>query len=263
MIYPQDFIQKKKEGQPITMLTAYDALFASAIAAAGINAILVGDSLANTAAGFSNTLPVTMDTMIYHTQCVRRGAPDAFIIGDMPFMSYQSSLADAMHNAGRFLKEGGAQSVKLEVGESGLDTVKAMVDCGIPVMGHIGFTPQSVYQLGGYKVQGKTEEAADKLLHLSQKLEKAGCFAVVLEMIPSALAQRISKQLHIPTIGIGAGPHCDGQVLVLSDVLGLSPKKQPRFSKPYASVYDTSVEALKHFKSDIEGRVFPDISHSI
>ncbi len=261
-MYPQDFIQQKASGKKITLITAYDAVFSALIEAAGIEAILVGDSLANTASGFSNTLPITMDQMIYHTQCVRRGAPKAFIIGDMPFMSYQSDIVTALQNAGRFLKEAGAQAVKIEVGDSGLDTVKAFHDAGIPVMGHIGFTPQSVYQLGGYKVQGKTKETQDNLLNLAIQLEKAGCFSIVLEMVPAELAKTISEALTIPTIGIGAGPFCDGQVLVLSDVLGLSQKSSPKFSKAYMQVANQAVSALQSFKSEVENQHFPTQSHS-
>lgn len=262
IVTPQKLIDKKRAGQKISMLTAFDVQMARHIDDAGIDAILIGDSLANTFAGHDTTLPVTMEQIIYHTEAVKRGVSKSLIISDMPFMSYHVSHEEAKFNAGRLLKEAGAGAVKMEVGPSLVDTVKAVVDIGIPVMAHIGFTPQFLYQLGGYRVQGKTEESQAKLLELADSLAKAGCFGIVLEMVPAKLAEQMTKALPIPTIGIGAGAGCDGQVLVTSDLLGVSDGFSPKFAKRYARLHEPIKKALSEFKSEVESGVFPDQSHA-
>ena len=259
--YPSDLIQKKAKGEKITILTAYDAPTAALIATQNIDAILVGDSLANVIAGLDTTLSVTLDQMIYHTQMVKRGAPTALILTDMPYLSYTNET-EAIHNATRLLKEGGAAGVKIEATHHHLPIITALINHGIPVLSHVGFTPQYLFQLGGYKIQGKTEEAAQQLKSLCRDLEKTSSFGIVLEMIPSSLAKTISKSIKIPTIGIGAGPHCDGQILVTSDLLGLSDKKVPKFVKPYATLYPQMQKAISKFKDDVEKGQFPDDSHS-
>jgi 3-methyl-2-oxobutanoate hydroxymethyltransferase len=251
MNYPIHLKQKKEQGQALVMLTAYDAPTAGLLAECGVDAILVGDSLGNVFAGYSSTLPVTMDQMIYHTQAVRRGAPDALVIGDMPFLSYQTTLSEAIANAGRFLKEAGAQAVKLETEVSHVPVAAALVAQGIPVLAHVGLRPQSVNQQGGYKIQGKTDSEAEALVQLCLDLESVGCFGVVLECIPHALAEMISLQLEIPTFGIGSGPACDGQILVTSDVLGLTDKKPPKFVTPYAHLYPQMKDALSAYCKDV------------
>lgn len=249
--------EMKAKNEKITMLTAYDYPTARLLDEAGIDVLLVGDSVANVVLGYENTLPVTMDEMIHHTRAVARGARRALVVGDMPFMSYQISIADALRNGGRFLKEAGAQAVKLEGGRERASTIKALVETGIPVMGHIGLTPQAVHQIGGFKVQGVTEEAGRRLLEDALALEDAGIFALVLECVPAQLAAEVTSRLRVPTIGIGAGPRCDGQVLVFHDMLGLSGRKVPKFVKSYANLYDEIVSAVRRFSEEVREGVFP------
>ncbi|MEW6713733.1 MAG: 3-methyl-2-oxobutanoate hydroxymethyltransferase [Nitrospirota bacterium] len=257
-----DFLKKKKDRKKITMLTAYDYPFARILDESGIDAILVGDSLGMVVQGLENTLPVTMDEMIYHTKMVARAAKNSMIIGDMPFMSYQTSIEDAKRNAGRFLKEGGAAAVKIEGGAEVLEHIKSMTRSDIPVMAHIGLTPQSIHRMGGYKVQGKTAEAAKKLLEEAHAVEDAGAFSLLLEAVPMNLAKKITEELSIPTIGIGAGPHCDGQVLVLHDVIGLFERFVPKFVKQYANLKKDIAVAVKNYKYDVEKGIFPSESES-
>lgn len=254
--------EKKAKGERITMVTAYDYPSAKMVEEAGIDMILVGDSLAMAVLGHETTLPVTMDEMIYHTKAVVRGAANTFVVGDMPFLSYHRSLEDAVTNAGRFLQEAGAQAVKLEGGQERLGVIKAIISAGIPVLGHLGLTPQAVHQMGGYKVQGKEKEQAEKLLQDAKILEEAGIFALVLECVPAPLAQVISSSLAIPTIGIGAGPGCDGQVLVWHDLLGITQNMKPRFVKRYANLYSDIIEALKAYKEEVQSGKFPGQEHS-
>lgn len=252
----QKFMSMKGK-QPIVMITAYDAPFANIVHQAGVDAILVGDSVANNVLGYSDTLPATMEDMIRHTQAVRRGAPEAFIIADMPFLSYQCSMDEAVKNAGRFLKEAGANAVKLEGGSFYAPLIERLVKAGIPVMGHLGLTPQSVNIFGGYKVQGKDEKSTKHLLEEAKSLEKAGVFSIVLEMVIEETAKTITENLSIPTIGIGSGRYCDGQVLVLHDLLGLNPAFLPKFARRYANLYQESLEAVQKYTSDVRNRVFP------
>lgn len=258
----QDFSKRKKEGRKITMLTAYDYPFAQIVDEAGIDCILVGDSLGMVVQGLENTLPVTMDEMIYHTKMVSRAVKNAMVIGDMPFMSYQSSVQDAVKNAGRFLKEAGAAAVKIEGGSEVVEHIRIMTKSDIPVMAHIGLTPQSIHRMGGYKVQGKTEESARKLMEEAHAVEDAGAFSLLLEAIPMSLAEKITKELTIPTIGIGAGPHCDGQVLVLHDVIGLFERFVPKFVKKYANLKEDTLKAIKAYKEEIEKGIFPSEEQS-
>ncbi len=254
----------KRRREKMTMITAYDATFARLLDRAGAELLLVGDSLGMVVQGHDSTLPVTMDDMLYHCRAVARGrgAGRAHIVGDMPFMSYQASIDDAVRNAGRFLKEGMAESVKLEGGAAMADTVRRIVSAGIPVMGHIGLTPQSVHQLGGYKVQGKSEAEADRLVHDAQALEAAGAYAIVLETVPAPLAARISEAVAIPTIGIGAGPDCDGQVLVCYDLLGLGTGEfRPKFLKQYSSLGTEAVDAASRFRDEVRAGRFPAPEH--
>lgn len=257
-----DFLKKKKESKKITMLTAYDYPFAQIVDQAGIDVILVGDSLGMVVQGHENTLPVTMDEMIYHAKMVVRAAKNAMVIGDMPFMSYQSSVEDAVKNAGRFLKEAGTSAIKLEGGSEVADHINAMTKSDIPVMAHIGLTPQSIHRMGGYKVQGKTEEAARKLIEEAHIVEDAGAFSVLLEAIPMDLAKKITEELSIPTIGIGAGAYCDGQVLVLHDMLGLFERFVPKFVKKYANLKEDALKAIKTYKEEIEQGSFPSEEQS-
>lgn len=247
----------KRNGERIPMITAYDYPTAKLVDEVGIPMILVGDSLGMAVLGYDSTLPVTMEDMLHHIKAVARGAKHALIIGDMPFMSYQTDSATAIRNAGRLLQEGGAQTVKLEGGEAVAETVQRIVACGIPVMGHIGLTPQSVNQLGGYKVQGKTPKAAAQLLRDAQALEEAGAFAVVLETVPASLGRLISQRLSIPTIGIGAGVHCDGQVQVVHDMLGLFTSFLPKHAKRYAFLADATKVALSEYAREIREGIFP------
>ncbi len=258
----QDFLKKKKEGKKITMLTAYDYPFAQIIDEAGIDVILVGDSLGMVVQGLDNTLPVTMDEMIYHTKMVTRAVKNAMVIGDMPFMSYQAGIEDAIRNSGRFLKETGASGVKMEGGAEIADHIRAMTRSDIPVMAHIGLTPQSIHRMGGYKVQGKTDEAANKLIEEAHIVENAGAFSLLLEAIPMNLAKKITEELTIPTIGIGAGPHCDGQVLVLHDVIGLFERFVPKFVKRYANIKEDVSKAINAYKEEIEEGTFPSEEQS-
>jgi 3-methyl-2-oxobutanoate hydroxymethyltransferase len=253
----QDFLKKKAEGKKITMLTAYDYPFAQIVDEAGIDAILVGDSLGMVVQGLENTLPVTMDEMIYHTRLVTRAVKNALVIGDMPFMSYQTGVGDAVRNAGRFLKEAGAAAVKLEGGAEVADQIRAMTRSDIPVMAHIGLTPQSIHRMGGYKVQGKTEEAAKKLVEEAHIVEDAGAFSLLLEAIPLGLAKKITEELSIPTIGIGAGPYCDGQVLVLHDVIGMFERFVPKFVKRYANLKEAALKAVIDYREEVEQGTFP------
>ena len=253
----QDFLRKKEDRKKITMLTAYDYPFARIVDEAGIDGILVGDSLGMVVQGLENTLPVTMDEMIYHTKMVSRAVNNAIVIGDMPFMSYQAGIEDAVRNAGRFLKEAGASAVKLEGGAEVVAQIKAMTRSDIPVMAHIGLTPQSIHRMGGYKVQGKTEEAAKRLLQEAHMVEEAGAFSLLLEAIPMKLAKRITRELSIPTIGIGAGPFCDGQVLVLHDVIGMFERFVPKFVKRYANLKEEALKAIKNYREEVEKGVFP------
>ncbi len=258
----QDFLKKKAEKKKITMLTAYDYPFAQIVDEAGLDAILVGDSLGMVVQGLENTLPVTMDEMIYHTKIVSRAVKNAMIIGDMPFMSYQASIEEAVRNAGRFVKEAGASAVKLEGGAEVAGHIKAMSKADIPVMAHIGLTPQSIHRMGGYKVQGKTEEAKKRLIEEAHIAEDSGAFSLLLEAIPIDLAKRITRELSIPTIGIGAGPFCDGQVLVLHDVLGLFERFVPKFVKRYANLKEEALKAVRAYKEEIENNTFPSKDQS-
>ncbi len=258
----QDFLKKKKDGEKITMLTAYDYPFARIVDEAGIDAILVGDSLGMVVQGLENTLPVTMDEMIYHTKMVARAVKNAMVIGDMPFMSYQTSVHEALKNAGRFLKEAGASAVKMEGGAETAEHIRAMSKSDIPVMAHIGLTPQSIHRMGGYKVQGKSEEAAKRLIEEAHIVEEAGAFSLLLEAIPMDLGKKISEELSIPTIGIGAGPHCDGQILVLHDVIGLFERFVPKFVKQYTNMKDESLKAVKAYKQDVDKGIFPSEKQS-
>lgn len=250
-------IKALKGTQKITAVTAYDTLSGGYADEAGIPLILVGDSLANTVLGYETTLPVTMDEMVHHTSAVVRGVQNALVVADMPFMSYQGMIGTSVENAGRFLKEAGADAVKIEGGSIRAELIETLVANGIPVLGHIGLTPQSVKEFGGFKKQGKTDEAARKLMDDAMVLEQAGAFALVLECVPDELAQKISEALKIPTIGIGAGPHCDGQVLVFTDLLGLGRGHVPGFVKKYADLKPQIQQALAAYKADVEGGNFP------
>lgn len=256
-----EFQRQKKEGKKITVVTAYDALFTQIVEQAGLEVILVGDSLGMVVQGKSNTLSVTMDEMLYHTRMVAGAAQRALVIGDMPFLSYQVCVEEAVRNAGLFL-QAGAAAIKLEGGLSVVDRVEAMSNFGIPVMGHLGMTPQSVNQSGGYKVRGKEQAEADKILQEAKALEAAGAFALVLECVPSSLAKKITQELVIPTIGIGAGQGCDGQVLVLYDVLGLFDDFVPKFVKPYAHLKADALQALTRYKEEVECGKFPSDAES-
>ena len=257
------FRQKKERGEPITMLTAYDYPTASAMDKAGIDSILVGDSLAMVVLGYENTLPVTMEEMLHHARAVARGAKSALLVGDMPFMSYQVNVDEALRNAGRFLQQGGMDAVKLEGGRERADAVRAITGAGIPVMGHLGLTPQSIHQLGGFRAQGKTATAAKRLLEDAKILEDAGAFSLVLESVPARLAEFISKQISIPTIGIGAGVGCDGQVLVTHDLLGLFDRFTPKFVKKYANLHETMNKAFAEYIDEVETKHFPAEEHTV
>ena len=258
----QDFLKKKVEQKKITMLTAYDYPFAKIVDEAGIDAIIVGDSVGMVVQGLENTLPVTMDEMIYHTNIVSRAVKNAMLIGDLPFMSYQASVEEAVRNAGKFLKDAGASAVKIEGGAEVAQHIRAMTKSDIPVMAHIGLTPQSIHRMGGYKIQGKTEESAKKLLEEAHIAEDAGAFSLLLEAIPKGLARKITEELSIPTIGIGAGPYCDGQVLVLHDVIGLFERFLPKFAKRYANLKDEALKAIITYKEEVEKGIFPSEEQS-
>jgi 3-methyl-2-oxobutanoate hydroxymethyltransferase len=255
-------LEKRRRGEPITMLTAYDFPTARAVDESGVDAILVGDSLAMVVLGHPDTLGVTMEEMLHHCRAVSRGAQRALLVGDMPFMSYQADVAEALRNAGRFLKEGGMHAVKLEGGRVVAETVRQIVAAGIPVLGHVGLTPQSRHVLGGFRVQGRTAAAARGLLDDALALEEAGCFAVVIESVPAQVAAHVTRRLGIPTIGIGAGADVDGQVLVLHDMLGLFDRLSPRFVKRYAELGAAMREAAGAYRRDVEARVFPGPEHA-
>ena len=261
MMTVPDLQRYKREGRKVVMVTAYDALFARIVEQAGIDTILVGDSLGVVVQGKLNTLSVTMGQMLYHTRLVAGATQKSLVIGDMPFMSYQAGKEEALRNAGRFLKAG-AHAVKLEGGSAIIDCVEAMTQVGIPVIGHLGMTPQSVSQYGGYRVQGKEQQHATQLVADAKALEQAGAQAIVLEAIPASLAKVMTEQLTIPTIGIGAGPHCDGQVLVLYDLLGLFDDFVPKFVKPYAHLKVDALQALHRYKEEVEQGTFPSDSES-
>jgi len=255
-------ISSMKDKEKIVMVTAYDAPTARIVDESGVDIVLVGDSVGNVIQGLSNTLPVTVDEMIYHTKIVSRGIQNAHLCADMPFMSFQSSKEDAVKNAGRFIKEAGAESVKLEVTNDFIDTIREIRKAGIPVMGHIGLRPQSFHDMGGYKLQGREKGEGAELLALAKKIEDAGAFSLVLESIPQKLAKKITRSIKIPTIGIGAGPDCDGQVLVINDLVGLSEEPLPKFVKKYAEVRETMKEATKDYVDEVKKGVFPSSEHS-
>ncbi|MBM4339998.1 MAG: 3-methyl-2-oxobutanoate hydroxymethyltransferase [Deltaproteobacteria bacterium] len=261
-ITPVDLQTMKNEGKKFSMLTAYDYPMALLEDRAGIEVILVGDSLGMTVLGYENTIPVTMEEMIHHTKAVTRGSKYALIIGDMPFMSYNTSEQDAIYNAGRFMKEGKADAIKLEGGVSVKEIVRAIVKAGIPVMGHIGLTPQTISMLGGFKVQGKDAQAAQKIIDDALELEDAGAFSVLLEAVPAPIAQKVTERLKVPTIGIGAGVHCDGQVLVVHDMLGLFDRFTPKFAKRYVNLSEQMLKAFDAYREDVLKGVFPTDQHS-
>jgi 3-methyl-2-oxobutanoate hydroxymethyltransferase len=257
-----DITAMKASGEKISMLTAYDALMAEILDIAGLDIILVGDSGAMVYAGRENTLSITMDEMIFYTKSVRQGVHNALLIADMPYLSYQISTEKALENAGRFLKEAGAEGVKIEGGQPIASTIKKIVDIGIPVMGHLGLTPQSIHALGGYKLQGTEKIDAERLLNDAKILEQAGVFSIVLEKIPAGLAKRITSSVNIPTIGIGAGADCDGQVLVTQDLLGMYRKFKPKFVRRYADIGDKIEKACKNYISDVKSSRFPSDDES-
>ncbi len=257
-----DIQKKKKEGRKITLLTAYDYPSGRLIDEAGVDIILIGDSLAMTVLGYESTVPITMDEMVHHAKAVKRGVRYGLIIGDMPFMTYNIGEKETIRNAGRFIKEGGCGAVKIEGGTEMVSVVKALVKAGIPVLGHIGLTPQTATQLGGFKVQGKDAASAQKLLDSALALEKAGCFAVLLECVPDKLAKLITEKLQVPTIGIGAGSYCDGQALVTNDMIGLFDRFTPKFVKKYADLWPLLLNAFKRYKDEVESGKFPTEEHS-
>ena len=257
-----DIKGKKQKKEKIVMLTAYDYSTAKLVDEAGVPLILVGDSLGMVVLGYDSTIPVTIDVMLHHTKAVVRGTEHALVVGDMPFMTYQTDTSEAMRNAARFMQEAGAQAVKLEGGVVVADTVKRIVDCGIPVMGHLGLTPQSIHQLGGYKVQGKTTETARRLLEDAIALEQAGAFCVVLELVPAQLSKLVTEKLSIPTIGIGAGPDCDGQVQVISDVLGLFTDFVPKHAKQYVKLADSISAAIRNYSEEVTSGTFPTMANT-
>lgn len=259
----REIAAKKSANEKIVVVTAYDALFGRLVDEAGVDVVLVGDSLANVVLGLDSTLAVTLDQMIHHARAVRRGVSRAMLVVDMPFLSYQVDDAEAMRNAGRVMQETGAAAVKLEGGGPRIvSSVQRLVEIGIPVMGHLGFTPQSVHALGGARVQGRTDQQAETMLSQAKALQDAGAFSVVLELVPSAVAEHISKELTIPTIGIGAGVGCDGQVLVLPDMLGLNDRFTPRFLKRYATLADSVRDAVRTFGEEVREGAYPDDAHS-
>jgi 3-methyl-2-oxobutanoate hydroxymethyltransferase len=257
-----DLLEMKQRGEKIVFLTAYDYPTARVCEAAGVDAILVGDSLGNAVLGYPNTIPVTMDDMLHHVKAVTRAVQRAFVVADMPFMSYQVDAAEALRNAGRFLKEAGAHAVKLEGGQRTCDTVRRVVETGIPVMGHIGYTPQSAYQFGDHIVQGKDADSAARLLDDALALQAAGCFSIVLECIPAEVSAHITRALTIPTIGIGAGPHCDGQVLVFHDLVGWSGDGPFKFVKQYVNLSEILTKAVTEYTEDVKADRFPTDAHA-
>jgi 3-methyl-2-oxobutanoate hydroxymethyltransferase len=261
MVTIDSILAMKKKQDKIVCLTAYDYPTARILDEAGVDIVLVGDSAANVFAGEKTTLPITMEEMLYHARVVNRAVKNALVIGDMPFLSYQTSVSDAIYNAGRFLKEG-ACGVKIEGGAPMADTVRRLVDLGIPVMGHLGLTPQSIHKFGGYKLQGKTEKDGLNMIEDAKLLESSGCFSIVLEKIPANLARQITEIISIPTIGIGAGPHCDGQILVLHDMIGLFEDFTPKFVKKYAFIGETIRQAVLQYKKEVKEGTYPDKEHS-
>jgi 3-methyl-2-oxobutanoate hydroxymethyltransferase len=259
----RDLVAMKARGEKIAMVTAYDVLFARWVDAAGVDAVLVGDSVGQVFAGYESTLPVTLDQMIYHAQAVRRGVERALVVFDMPFLTYQVSVEEAIRNAGRVLRETGVEAVKLEGGtEEIAETVRRLVSVGIPVMGHLGLTPQSVHVVGGYRVRGREEEERRAILADAQRLADAGCFAIVLELVPRSLAAEVTRRVPVPTIGIGAGPDCDGQVLVLPDLLGLNPGFAPKFLKRYAELGPAARDAVARYVREVKAGVYPGPEHT-
>lgn len=256
------FLEMKERGEKITMLTAYDYSTAKALDQAGVDSLLVGDSLGMTMLGYEDTLAVTVDDMIHHCKAVKRGTQNALVVCDMPFLSYHVSVEKSIENAGRMVKEAGAHAVKLEGGADVIPQVKGIIAAQIPVMGHLGLTPQSVNAMGGFKVQGKSEDQAKQLIADALELEKAGCFAIVLECIPKELAELVSKKLSIPTIGIGAGSGCDGQVLVIQDMLGLYSDFVPKFVKQYAKLREPMIDAVQHYCQEVKSGQFPETQHT-
>ncbi len=259
----REYVQRKEKGEKIVMVTAYDALFGRLVDEAGVDAVLVGDSVGNVVQGLDTTLPVTLDQMIYHGTMVRRGVKRALLFVDMPFLTYQASVEQAIMSCGRVLQQTGASAVKMEgAGEEMAETVRRVVGAGIPVVGHIGFTPQSVHTLGGARVQGRGAEDASRMIDEARRLEDAGAFSIVLELVPAELAARITEAVAVPTIGIGAGAGCDGQVLVLPDLLGLNDRFAPKFLKRYAELATDVRGAVERFASDVRGGKYPDSEHS-
>jgi len=258
----KDIIEKKKKGEKIVTITSYDYSFAKIVDDTGIDLILVGDSLSMVMLGYKNTLTVTMDEMIHHTKAVSRGVSNALIVGDMPFLSYKIDKIEAVKNAGRFIQEGCAEAVKIEGGTEMCPTIKAMIDADIQVMGHIGLTPQAIYQFGGFLVQGKTIEAAKKLILDAKNLEEAGVFSIVLESIPWQIAKIITESVDVPTIGIGAGPYCDGQILVIHDMLGIFTDFKPKFLKYFGNIGESIRKALIDYKDEVINGIYPDKEHS-
>ena len=257
-----DLLRMKVEGKKIVMVTAYDYTMARLVDAGGTDMVLVGDSLGMVIQGESDTLPVSVDHIVYHTRCVRRGLERAHLVADMPFMSYQVSVEKALENAGRLIREGGAQSVKLEGGARVAPAIEAMVSAGIPVVGHVGLTPQSVHAMGGFKVQGRSEAAARQVIDDALAVAEAGAFCIVLEGVPQDVGAEITERVDIPTIGIGAGPDCDGQVLVCNDILGMDLGFKPKFVKRYAELQHTMTDAFKAFGDEVRSGAFPDDAHS-
>lgn len=258
----QTIVDMKRRGERVAMLTAYD--FATAVLEdrAGVDVILVGDSVGMVVLGYENTIPVTIDEIVHHLRAVARAKPRALLVGDLPFMSYQAGVEDAVRSAGRLVKEGGAEAVKLEGGKRMEAVIRSIVDAAIPVMGHVGLTPQSLHQLGGYRVQGREPRDADRLVEDAKLLESCGCFAIVVEGTPWQVAKRITETVSIPTVGIGAGPHCDGQVLVVNDMLGMNDEFAPRFVKRYAEVGKHMAGAFEAYIEDVKAGRFPDLDHS-
>jgi 3-methyl-2-oxobutanoate hydroxymethyltransferase len=257
-----DLVARKRGGSPIAMVTAYDYTMARLLDEAGVDVLLVGDSLGMVVQGLSNTIPVTLEEIAYHGRAVARGAARAHVVGDMPFMTYQISPEQALASAGKLMKEGAFESVKLEGGEPVAESVLRLVRAGIPVMGHVGLTPQSVHALGGFKVQGRGEEAAARVVADARALEDAGVYAIVLEAVPPDVADRVTRAVGVPTIGIGAGPACDGQVLVCTDLLGMVRGHQPKFAKRFAEVGDLIVDAARRYVDEVQRGAFPDAEHS-
>jgi len=259
----RDLLEKKRRGERIVMLTVYDATMARLLDRAGIDVFLVGDSLGMVIEGHSTTLPVTLDAVLHHTKAVTRGTKRAFVVADMPFLTYQVSVPEAVHNAGRLIQEGGAAAVKLEGGRAVLEVVERLVEAGIPVMGHLGLMPQHVHELSGFRMQAKDQRDANRLLEEARMLEHAGAFAVVLESIPDEVAERVTAELGIPTIGIGAGPHCDGQVLVSYDAFGFNDESVPPFVKQYAQLGEQMAEAAREYAADVREGRFPVLKRTL